>query len=91
MSIDEAFKQRVSQIVREIVGVDTTRDDIDMIETGRLDSLGLVELILAFERDLGVSVPIETLDIENFRTAASIAHLLDRLQIQGVRAHSPLN
>ena len=39
-----------------------------------IDSLALVTLLFELEREFDVRVPLETLDVEDFRTLASIAH-----------------
>ena len=38
-----------------------------------LDSLALVELIFAIEREFGVTIPLEELEIDSFRSVTSIA------------------
>lgn len=50
--------------------------DLDIFDTGRIDSLALVELIFAIEQEFSVSLPPEVLEIERFRTARSIAEIV---------------
>jgi acyl carrier protein len=44
-----------------------------LLETGRLDSVGLVELLVRLEQRFGVRVELENLEIEQFRSVAAIA------------------
>jgi D-alanine--poly(phosphoribitol) ligase subunit 2 len=52
--------------------------EIDLLETGLVDSIGLVELILELEERFGVSLPMETLEIDDFRSLYQIADLIAR-------------
>lgn len=54
------------------------RPDIDLLETGLVDSIGLVELILELEERFGVSLPMEDLEIDDFRSVYRIADLIVR-------------
>jgi len=52
--------------------------DTDLVETGLLDSLALVELLAQLEETFGVSVSTDDLELENFRSIASIAGFVAR-------------
>lgn len=54
------------------------RPDIDLLETGLVDSIGLVELILELEERFGVTLPMEDLEIDDFRSVYRIADLIVR-------------
>ena len=75
MSPGEELILRVREIVAHVVELDLGPDD-DILRSGRLDSLGLIELIAAIEQELGVSVSLADLDIEDFRTVRSIADFI---------------
>ena len=51
--------------------------DTDLIETGLLDSLRLVELLLYIESDLGWRLPIEDIDLDDLRSVSRIAALIE--------------
>lgn len=53
--------------------LDVPSPETDLLATGMLDSLGLVELLLQLERRYGIRVDLETLEIDHFRSVASIA------------------
>lgn len=47
-------------------------DELDLIETGVIDSLGVLNLIAALEEEMGLRVEPEEMDVANFATAAKI-------------------
>jgi acyl carrier protein len=50
-----------------------------------VDSIGLVELILELEERFGVSLPMEALEIDDFRSVYRIADLIDRFSVSPVK------
>jgi acyl carrier protein len=52
--------------------------DDDLIATGVLDSLGLMQLVLFIEETLRIHIPDEDVVIDNFRTVRILADYLDR-------------
>jgi acyl carrier protein len=54
--------------------IEVPTPETDLLATGRLDSLGMVELLLQLEKRFGLRVDVdEDLDIDYFRTLAAIA------------------
>jgi acyl carrier protein len=73
----EAVTDRVQRLFVETLNVEVPSPDTDLIEGGLLDSLALVELLFALEREFAVTIPLENLDIDSFRSIRSIAELLE--------------
>jgi D-alanine--poly(phosphoribitol) ligase subunit 2 len=71
---------RVQRLFVETLNISAPTPDADLIDTGVLDSLALVELLFALEREFGVTIPLEELDIDTFRTVESIARLVDGMR-----------
>jgi acyl carrier protein len=46
--------------------------DLDLIDSRLIDSLGFLEFISLIERLTGTPIDVETLDIDDFRSLASI-------------------
>jgi D-alanine--poly(phosphoribitol) ligase subunit 2 len=67
---------RVRQVFVEALTIQVPADDTDLVETGLLDSLALVELLFAIEQRFGVDLSLGELDIENFRSVERIAAFL---------------
>ena len=52
--------------------------EVDLLETGIVDSVKIVELVLAIEQRFGVSLPFEELEIDDFRTVLRLAERISR-------------
>jgi D-alanine--poly(phosphoribitol) ligase subunit 2 len=76
---DDADIARTVQIFEDALNVDAPAPDIDIIESRLIDSLGLVTLIYEIEQEFGVKVPLESLDVEDFRTIANIVRMVRTL------------
>jgi acyl carrier protein len=63
---------QLEEMFREVVNV-AVPPEADLIESGLIDSLALVELLFAIEQRFGVDLAAEELDIESFRTIDSLA------------------
>jgi methoxymalonate biosynthesis acyl carrier protein len=63
---------------RETLSVDVGGDGDDLIESSRLDSLGLVELLFFLEQRFGVRVDVEQLDLNDFRSVEAICRMVER-------------
>jgi acyl carrier protein len=54
--------------------------ETDLIETGLMDSLVFVELLFQLERDLGITIAVDSLDLDQFRSIASIVAFVEQLE-----------
>ena len=64
---------QLAELFREALAIEVPSPDTDLIETGRLDSVGVVELVLELEARFGVRVEMDALELDDFRTLRSIA------------------
>lgn len=67
VSIKEFFEMR---------GFDVN-NETDLFESGAIDSMGIIELIVYIEEKLHIKVDVSLLLAENFRSLASIYELLE--------------
>jgi acyl carrier protein len=67
---------QLATVFAAVTGSNPPDPDADLIEGGFLDSLALVELLLAIEQEFGIVVPAERLEVERFRTLARLAELV---------------
>jgi acyl carrier protein len=58
------------------MNMDIQSPTTDLLESGLLDSLGLVDLLAHMERQFGISLDIEDFEIDDFRSVTTIASLL---------------
>jgi D-alanine--poly(phosphoribitol) ligase subunit 2 len=63
--------------------MEVASEQTDLIETGMLDSLALVELLFEIEREFQVDLALDELDIDNFRTIERIGEFVERSQAGG--------
>jgi methoxymalonate biosynthesis acyl carrier protein len=68
---------RLKKIFSEKLLVEVESPDTDLLESGILDSMAFVELLLNLENEFGFQVAIESLDIEDFRSLSRIAELME--------------
>ena len=69
--------EHVNEIFRNGLNIDVPAPDTDLIDGGFLDSLALVELVFQLEQQFAIELPLDELDVENFRTVAQIAGLVE--------------
>jgi D-alanine--poly(phosphoribitol) ligase subunit 2 len=69
----------INTVLRDHLNIIVDSPDTDLLETGLIDSIGLVELILQLEERFGVSLPMDTVEIDDFRSINKIADLITRL------------
>lgn len=76
MSEASAVAQRVARVFVATLKLDVPSADTDLFESGVLDSMAFVELLAGLEREFGLKVSTEELEIENFRSIAKIAEFV---------------
>lgn len=72
MSAASDLHARLVRVFSGPLNLDISSDDMDLFESGVLDSLAFVELLLQLEREFGVSTSIDDLEVDNFRTITRI-------------------
>jgi methoxymalonate biosynthesis acyl carrier protein len=68
--------EQVRQIFADALSIHVPSDETDLIDGGFLDSLALVELLVELEQRFGVSVQLDSLEIDDFRTVNRIAEVI---------------
>ena len=68
----------VERIFRDTLSIAPPAPDVNIIDAALLDSLGLVTLLFELEQELGVQLPLESLEVDDFRSVALIAQLVVR-------------
>jgi methoxymalonate biosynthesis acyl carrier protein len=64
---------RIIKVFSEKLNLETPSVNTDLVEEGILDSLAFVELLACLEQEFMVKVPMDSVDIDNFRSIAKIA------------------
>ena len=68
--------ERLRALMLEHLHVEVPSTDTDLLETGALDSLQLVDLLLLIEQHFGRRIAIESIDHDDLRTLTRLAQLL---------------
>ena len=66
----------LSALFRDKLFIDVPSADTDLIDSGLLDSLQLVQLLLHVERDLGYRIPLDEIDLDDLRSLARLAGVI---------------
>lgn len=74
--MNEPDVARLGELFAGVTGSPAPAPDADLIQSGVLDSLALVELLFAIEQELGITIPSDRLEIERFRTLELLAELV---------------
>jgi acyl carrier protein len=80
MSADQNIYTSVANLLLEKLHLHIPGIDIDLVETGLLDSLAFVELTVQLEETFGITIPMERLHIDNVRSISAIAEFVAMLQ-----------
>ncbi len=76
MTGSDRIRRSLRTFFERTLNVIPAGDDHDLLESGMLDSLGIVELVLYAEQEHGVILDLETLDLDDIRSIASITELV---------------
>ena len=66
------LSQRITKMF-DVLNLEVPSEDTDLFETGLLDSVSFVELLVQVEEQMGVTVSLEQLEPDNFRSVRRIA------------------
>jgi acyl carrier protein len=72
------LQKEIGALLDEHLQIVPTSPQADLLESGAMDSLALVELLLQLELRYGLRISLESLDFEEFRSVASIAAFVTR-------------
>jgi acyl carrier protein len=76
MLAPETLADQIARVFATKLHVEVPSVDTDLVETGVLDSMAFVELLLSLEEGFGVKVSLDELELDNFRSIARIAEFV---------------
>lgn len=94
MDHHQTLQKEIALLLLETLNLEVSSAHEDLIATGLLDSLKIVQLLVELEQRLGMKVPLNDLEIDNFRTLETITNFARKIRIQGmpnVAAPAPLS
>ena len=74
----QAMQQEILGILTQRMNLLVTSADMDLLESGLLDSLAFVDLLFYLEQAFNTTISIENIEIDDFRTAARAAEFVSR-------------
>jgi acyl carrier protein len=72
----EEVMKAVAALLLETQSLRVESDTTDLFKAGQLDSMALVQLIVDMESHFGVTLPMEELELESFRSISSMAGVI---------------
>ena len=73
MSDVNTLRERIAALFSVSLSIEVPAFETDLFESGVLDSMAFVELLLHLEREFGVATSVDDLAPEHFRSIAAIA------------------
>ena len=67
---------QIARLFEEKLHLEIPSAETDLFETGAMDSMAFVELLLQLEQEFGITVSFDDLEIENFRSVRKIAQFI---------------
>lgn len=67
----------VTALLEDRLGIAVASPHEDLFDSGALDSLAFVNLIVELETAFGIPIALEALDFDDFSTVAGIARFVD--------------
>jgi acyl carrier protein len=78
MVLSAVSNDRIIHLLSERIHIEAPSADTDLMESGLLDSLTLVELMSSLEEQFGINISFDEVEIDNFRSARRIAEFVNR-------------
>jgi acyl carrier protein len=69
--------QQISLFFTEKLNANVPSNETDLLDTGILDSLGFVELLVYLETTFGMQILLEQIEFDNFRSIIKIAEFIE--------------
>ena len=76
ISDPNVIADRLGALFAETFHVEVPSPDTDLLESGLLDSFQFVELLAELERQFGLRLRIDDIELDDLRTLARIARLI---------------
>lgn len=70
------LSNQIAGLILEKLSLEVPSADTDLIQTGLLDSLALVNLVVILEQKFGLKISIDNLELDNFRSITKIAEFV---------------
>jgi acyl carrier protein len=72
----EVLHNQLRELFAEKLNLEVPHTETDLVEGGMIDSMTFVDLLAHLERQFGVNISSDALDLDNFRSIAKIAEFV---------------
>ena len=76
MAAGATTAERVRLLIRDALSIDVPNGHTDLIDSGLLDSLALVTLVVEIEHEFGLELQLDDFDPDRFRSVDTIEQFL---------------
>ncbi|HUC25324.1 MAG TPA: phosphopantetheine-binding protein [Streptosporangiaceae bacterium] len=76
------IRDMVRRLISERIDEVSLDDSVSLLEGSSLDSLGVVELLVAIEEEFSISIDVVTVDLESLLSINGLTHHLSILMDQ---------
>lgn len=73
-------EQRIRTVLRERLQIDAPGSAQDLFQTGILDSLSFVDMLVVLEEEFGIHIALDQVDLADFRSIAAICEYIQSLE-----------
>lgn len=73
MTLPLSVEQRIQKIVCDLLQIQAPTADQDLFDSGVLDSLSFVDMLVGLEEEFSVRIPLDRIDLSDFRSITRIA------------------
>jgi len=71
-----SLQDRIGNVFVQHLHIQPPSPDKDLIESGTIDSLTLVELLARLEQEFSIRIPLDDIDLNQFRSIARIGEFI---------------
>ena len=76
MHAHPAIIRDLNALFSDALHIDVPSPDTDLIDSGLLDSLQLVQLLLHIEQQLGLRIALDEVELDDLRSVGRLAHVI---------------
>src|SRR5262245_51618481 len=74
--IGTVVEDKIEKVFEQRLHIQAPSRDADLIESGTIDSLTFVELLAHLEEEFSIRIPLDNLDISQFRSIVRIGEFI---------------
>lgn len=73
---NDSIRQRLARIFEDDLGLEVPAADADLFNSGIMDSLAFVDMLLKIEHEFDITLSLDTVEFDRFKSIESIAEFI---------------